>query len=118
MIKQLDAKILILVGDLYNFKALKMSSRLSHGFEHLTKVEEILSKVYFTQEYTKTEKQKFVSKFYDSVVEGMLNAGNSRLEPFLKPMDMFKSRERNVAGEVMDLATDFHPSSSLISYHL
>lgn len=46
-IKKLDLKVPILLGDLFNFKAMKIASTLGSKYEPLTKVQELLSKLSF-----------------------------------------------------------------------
>ena len=121
IIQKLDSKIPILLGDLYNFKALKVSSKLGYGFSNLTEIKELFWKISF-QDNSKKYKvsnymnQNLTSSFYLSAFEGLsdfsnIQRRNSSMDTSISQLTASKSLTKLATSKL-------HIENSLLSYHL
>ena len=114
IIRKSDAKFPILLGDLYNFKAMKIASKLnSKALQSTTEIQELFSKVTqdsgsFNTTFPTNPEYKFVFGFYYNILKVILATKHAAQ----------RYENEDVLAKIAGTITKLHPKDSILSYHM
>lgn len=122
MIKMLDLKYPLLIGDLFNFKSLKDASKLSSGFSSIIEIKELLAKLRFrnAKQSSKEGSSRFINTFYATSIKGIcaILSEETAVGQFPYQKVNYDLEKESDVVHILNSARIYHPVNSILSYHL